>query len=71
MLAMNLHCQSKCALCSFFLVLHSRYSHLLSDQNDPFNRSPLTMDQVLPNEELRHKIEAWIAERRAASKADS
>ena len=39
--------------------------HLLSDQTDPFNRSPLTMDQVQPDTELREKITQWIAEKRA------
>ncbi|XP_059482914.1 ubiquitin conjugation factor E4 A [Neocloeon triangulifer] len=39
--------------------------HLLSDQIDPFNRSPLTMEQVKPNNELREKIQAWIAEKEA------
>lgn len=39
--------------------------HLLSDQTDPFNRSPLTMDQVQPDIELREKITQWIAEKRA------
>lgn len=38
--------------------------HLLSDQTDPFNRAPLTMDQVKPNLELKKQIEAWVAERR-------
>ena len=27
--------------------------HLLSDQNDPFNRDPLTLDKVIPQEELK------------------
>lgn len=40
--------------------------HLLSDQTDPFNRSPLTMDQVKTNEELKCQINAWMQERRAA-----
>lgn len=40
--------------------------HLLSDQSDPFNRSPLTMDQVRPNTELRAKIEQWVREKKAA-----
>lgn len=40
--------------------------HLLSDQSDPFNRSPLTMDQVRTNEELRSKIEQWIREKKQA-----
>ncbi|XP_054651097.1 ubiquitin conjugation factor E4 A [Dunckerocampus dactyliophorus] len=34
--------------------------HLLSDQTDPFNRSPLTMDQIRPNEELRRQILQWL-----------
>lgn len=37
--------------------------HLLSDQTDPFNREPLSMDQVIPNVELKAKIDAWIKER--------
>ncbi|XP_016777576.1 ubiquitin conjugation factor E4 A isoform X3 [Pan troglodytes] len=38
--------------------------HLLSDQTDPFNRSPLTMDQIRPNTELKEKIQRWLAERK-------
>uniref|UniRef100_A0A672ZPS1 Ubiquitin conjugation factor E4 A n=1 Tax=Sphaeramia orbicularis TaxID=375764 RepID=A0A672ZPS1_9TELE len=34
--------------------------HLLSDQTDPFNRSPLTMDQIRPNEELKQRILQWL-----------
>ena len=41
-------------------------SHLLSDPTDPFNRVPLKIEEVLPNDELRERIEAWIAERKAA-----
>ena len=37
--------------------------HLLSDQSDPFNRSPLSMDQVIPNAELKAQIDEWIRER--------
>jgi len=40
------------------------FRHLLSDQTDPFNRSPLTMDMLKPNDELRLQIEAWIKERK-------
>ncbi|XP_022107418.1 ubiquitin conjugation factor E4 A-like [Acanthaster planci] len=36
--------------------------HLLSDHTDPFNRSPLTMEEVIPNDELREKIETWKRE---------
>lgn len=38
--------------------------HLLSDQSDPFNRSPLTMDQIQPNIELKTEIEKWIKQKR-------
>lgn len=40
--------------------------HLLSDQTDPFNRSPLTMDQLLADVELRDKIQQWMREKREA-----
>ncbi|XP_048478507.1 ubiquitin conjugation factor E4 A [Plutella xylostella] len=38
--------------------------HLLSDQSDPFNRSPLSMDQVKSNTELKERIHAWIEEQK-------
>lgn len=38
--------------------------HLLSDQTDPFNREPLTMDQVKTDTTLKEKIESWVRERR-------
>ncbi|KAG5672378.1 hypothetical protein PVAND_002510 [Polypedilum vanderplanki] len=37
--------------------------HLLSDQSDPFNRSPLSMDQLIPDTKLKAQIDAWIKER--------
>ncbi|XP_029770957.1 ubiquitin conjugation factor E4 A isoform X2 [Suricata suricatta] len=42
--------------------------HLLSDQTDPFNRSPLTMDQIRPNTELKEKIQRWLADRKQQQK---
>ncbi|KAI0661957.1 ubiquitin conjugation factor E4 [Cubamyces menziesii] len=39
-------------------------SHLLSDSKDPFNRMPLSMEDVIPNVELKQRIEAFLAERR-------
>lgn len=39
--------------------------HLLSDQTDPFNRAPLTMDKVTPNVALKAEIQSWLAEKRA------
>ncbi|KAI9096092.1 ubiquitin elongating factor core-domain-containing protein [Phlyctochytrium arcticum] len=40
-------------------------SHLLSDAHDPFNRQPLTIDQVVPNDDLRNKISQWRQQRKA------
>ncbi|KAG0669980.1 Ubiquitin conjugation factor E4 [Kluyveromyces marxianus] len=31
-------------------------AHLLSDSTDPFNRSPLKLEDVIPNEELKRRI---------------
>lgn len=38
-----------------------------SDQTDPFNRSPLSLDMVTPDVELKTKIEKWIQEKKASS----
>ncbi|TKY88656.1 hypothetical protein EX895_002287 [Sporisorium graminicola] len=43
-------------------------AHLLSDSTDPFNRSPLKIEDVVPDTELKAKIEAFIKERRRAPK---
>ncbi|KAJ0694480.1 putative U box domain, Zinc finger, RING/FYVE/PHD-type, ubiquitin conjugation factor E4, core [Helianthus annuus] len=34
--------------------------HLLSDATDPFNRSHLTPDMLIPDTELKHKIEEFV-----------
>jgi len=34
--------------------------HLLSDEKDPFNRSPLRLDQVIPCTELEARIREWM-----------
>ena len=39
---------------------------LLSDQTDPFNRSPLNLQDVIPATELKLEIENWKASKRAA-----
>ncbi|EMD39878.1 hypothetical protein CERSUDRAFT_63413 [Gelatoporia subvermispora B] len=39
-------------------------SHLLSDVKDPFNRMPLTLEDVIPDVELKERIDAFLAERR-------
>ncbi|KUJ12075.1 uncharacterized protein LY89DRAFT_786216 [Mollisia scopiformis] len=43
--------------------------HLLSDPTDPFNRSPLKIEDVIPDTELKAKIDAWRAEMRQKAKA--
>ena len=43
-------------------------SHLLSDPHDPFNRSPLQIEDVIPNSELKDKIAAFRAEKKAAKR---
>jgi len=35
---------------------------LSSDEKDPFNRSPLKLDQVLPCLELQDQIHTWMME---------
>ncbi|CAI9099664.1 OLC1v1036520C1 [Oldenlandia corymbosa var. corymbosa] len=37
--------------------------HLLSDSTDPFNRSRLTADMLIPNNELKAKIEEFVQSR--------
>lgn len=39
-------------------------SHLLSDTKDPFNRMPLSIDDVIPMSELKARIDAFLIERR-------
>lgn len=41
--------------------------HILSDQSDPFNRMPLTMDMVVPDTELKDRIQQWIRDKKAKS----
>ena len=36
--------------------------HLLSDEKDPFNRSALTLEQVVPCEDLAKQIKVWLKE---------
>ncbi|RHY07036.1 hypothetical protein DYB36_005379 [Aphanomyces astaci] len=35
--------------------------HLMNDASDPFTRSPLTVDQLVPNAALKAQIQAWVA----------
>ncbi|CDJ59676.1 hypothetical protein EMWEY_00058570 [Eimeria maxima] len=48
--------------------------HLMSEPSDPFNRAPLTRDQLVPQPELKKAIEAFTEAKRkaaASSKASS
>jgi ubiquitin conjugation factor E4 B len=38
--------------------------HLLSNATDPFTRKPMKLEDVVPNTELKLKIETWLAEKR-------
>lgn len=42
--------------------------HLLSDPHDPFNRTLLKIEDVIPNTELKARIEAWRGEAREKAK---
>eukprot|EP00934_Nitzschia_sp_Nitz4_P005540 Nitzschia sp. Nitz4//scaffold118_size93875//62307//65704//NITZ4_004793-RA/size93875-augustus-gene-0.86-mRNA-1//1//CDS//3329533739//5530//frame0 len=42
--------------------------HLLNDPIDPFNREEMTINDVKPATELKARIEAWLAEKRAAAR---
>jgi len=42
--------------------------HLLSDPNDPFNRTPLKIEDVIENTELKAKITLWREEMRLKAK---
>lgn len=43
--------------------------HLLSDPKDPYTRMPMTLDDVVPADDLRRRVEEWKKERVAARKA--
>ncbi|KAK4451827.1 ubiquitin conjugation factor E4 [Podospora aff. communis PSN243] len=43
--------------------------HLLSDPKDPYTRQPMTIDDVVPDDALRERIEKWKEERRANARA--
>ncbi|GLU01847.1 hypothetical protein SLE2022_191290 [Rubroshorea leprosula] len=45
--------------------------HLLSDNTDPFNRSHLTVDMLIPDHELKARIEAFIRSQELRRHADN
>ena len=38
----------------------------MNEPNDPFNRSPLTLDQLIPRKDLKERIEAYKEAKRRA-----
>jgi len=42
--------------------------HLLNHANDPFNRAPLTVDDLIPADDIKKQIQEWIATKRAKGK---
>ena len=45
--------------------------HLLNDAHDPFNRKPLTMEEVQTAHQFKARIDAWLAEKRASKASTS
>ena len=43
-------------------------AHLLSDSKDPFNRMPLKLEDVQPDDALRAEIEAFVQQRKASTR---
>jgi len=42
--------------------------HLLNDETDPFNRHPLKPEDLIPQPELKTKIDAYMEAKRAGKK---
>ncbi|CAB9526533.1 conjugation factor E4 [Seminavis robusta] len=40
--------------------------HLLNDATDPFNRAPMTVEDIKPATELKEEMNKWLEEKRAA-----
>jgi ubiquitin conjugation factor E4 B len=40
--------------------------HLLNDATDPFSRAPLHVEQIVPDIELKNRMEAWLEQKRAS-----
>eukprot|EP00038_Savillea_parva_P000952 m.100223 g.100223 ORF g.100223 m.100223 type:complete len:1025 (+) comp10337_c0_seq3:236-3310(+) len=45
------------------------HAHLLSQPRDPFNRAPLTVEDLISEDELRERIATFVREKRAQAKA--
>jgi ubiquitin conjugation factor E4 B len=56
------------------VILHSKKivdrstitQHLLNDPTDPFNRHPMSIDDIQPAVELKRRMDKWLEEKRAA-----
>ena len=44
--------------------------HLLSDNTDPYNRKPLTKEDLVPQTELKERIEQFFEEKRRNRKVE-
>ena len=42
--------------------------HLMNEPNDPFNRSPLTLDQLIPRNDLKQRIEEYKEQKKLQKK---
>ena len=42
--------------------------HLMNEPKDPFNRDPLTLEQLIPRPDLKKRIEEYKEAKRAAKK---
>ena len=42
--------------------------HLLSDQNDPFNRTKLTKEMLVPCKDLKKKIDDYVKKKKNEKK---
>ena len=43
-------------------------TQLINDPVDPYNRSPLTKEELIPNDELKKKIDEYLAKKKNDSK---
>ena len=43
--------------------------HLMNEPKDPFNRDPLTLEQLIPRPDLKARIEEYKEEKRKLKKS--
>ena len=44
--------------------------HLLNKEHDPFNRAPLKISDLVPQDQLKSRIEKWIKQKLAGEETD-